>query len=203
MSFNEGGKEDVSMTMKITRRQFLKGATIAGVGMALPLKFGVRDAHAFYQSPGLQKWQTTLRGIETIPVAAPDAFAAPVTGVTHYTINIQQFTDELHPTFGPNSTTLRGFHPANILVGSATPKHLGGIIVAQKGVPIQITFQNKLTSNGLSGGTPLKSIIPVDTTIPGANQAQNRIAVHNHGGLVPWISDGGPFDWWAQMARMG
>ncbi len=42
---------------------------------------------------------------------------------------------------------------------------------------------------------PLTSIIPIDTTIPGANQAQNRTAVHLHGGHVPWISDGGPFDW--------
>jgi spore coat protein A len=37
--------------------------------------------------------------------------------------------------------------------------------------------------------------MPVDTTIAGANQAQNRTATHLHGGHVPWISDGGPFDW--------
>ena len=23
----------------------------------------------------------------------------------------------------------------------------------------------------------------------------NRTAVHLHGGFIPWISDGGPFDW--------
>ena len=44
------------MDLRLSRRQFLKGAAIAGVGMALPLKFGIKDAHAFYQSPGLQKW---------------------------------------------------------------------------------------------------------------------------------------------------
>ena len=43
----------------------------------------------------------------------------------------------------------------------------------------------------------------MDTTIPGANQAQNRTAVHLHGGLVPWISDGGPFDWWAPNGTSG
>ena len=51
------------MNMKLTRRQFLKTTAIAGVGMALPLKFWKGSAHAFYQSPGLQKWQTTLRGV--------------------------------------------------------------------------------------------------------------------------------------------
>jgi spore coat protein A len=43
----------------------------------------------------------------------------------------------------------------------------------------------------------------VDITIPGANQAQNRIATHIHGGLVPWISDGGPFDWWDPSGNHG
>ena len=30
---------------------------------------------------------------------------------------------------------------------------------------------------------PARHILPVDITLPGANQAQNRIAVHLHGGL--------------------
>ena len=64
-------------------------------------------------------------------------------------------------------------------------------MIGQKGVPIQINFKNLL-----SGAAASQHIIPVDTTIPGANQAPNRTAVHLHGGLVPWISDGGPFDWW-------
>jgi spore coat protein A len=50
-------------------------------------------------------------------------------------------------------------------------------------------------------GTP--HIIPVDITLPGANQAQNRIAIHIHGGLVPWITDGGPFDWWTPNGTSG
>jgi spore coat protein A, manganese oxidase len=199
----------MKMDVKLSRRQFLKGVAIAGAGMALPLKFGVRDSYAFYQSQGLSKWNTTLRGVGPggIPVAAwdgyPNVTPAPVTGVKHYKINIEQFKDDLHPDFGPN-TTLWGFNPVNPLGGGVQPpKHLGGIIVAERGVPVQITFYNKLTSNGTPTGTPLKSIIPVDATIPGANQAQNRTAVHIHGGLVPWISDGGPFDWWAPNGTHG
>jgi hypothetical protein len=36
----------MKMDVKLSRRQFLKGAVIAGAGMALPLKFGVRDSYA-------------------------------------------------------------------------------------------------------------------------------------------------------------
>src|SRR6185436_15712576 len=78
--------------------------------------------------------------------------------------------------------------------GSQPQKHLGGIIVGQKGVPIQLTFNNNL---------PPAHIIPVDTTIEGANLAQNRTAVHLHGGLVPWISDGGPLSWFAPDGSHG
>jgi spore coat protein A, manganese oxidase len=40
-------------------------------------------------------------------------------------------------------------------------------------------------------------------TIPGANLGNNRTAVHFHGGLVPWISDGGPFSWWDPIGQHG
>src|SRR5207249_9742592 len=121
--------------------------------------------------------------------------AAPVTGAAHYTMDIRQFADRLHPDL-PNLTTLWGFNPLNALGinGAVTPAHLGGVIVAQKDVPIQITFRNNL---------PPTHIIPVDTTIEGANLAQNRTAVHLHGGLVPWISDGGPQSWFAPNGTHG
>ena len=182
------------MNIELTRRQFMKTTAIAGAGMALPLSFWKGNAYAFYQtSPALQKWQTTLRGIgvDQIPVVNLDAFSAPETGVAHATIALKEFTDTLHPKLGP--TKLWGFHPVNPLFAGAQ-KHLGGIIVVKKGTPLQITFKNQL---------PAKNIIPVDATIPGANQAQNRTAIHLHGGLIPWISDGGPFDWWAPNGTHG
>ena len=74
-------------------------------------------------------------------------------------------------------------------------RHLGGIIVAHKGVPIQITFRNNLPA-GLH-------IIPNDLTIPGANLGNNRTSVHFHGGLTPWVSDGGPFAWWDPTGQHG
>jgi spore coat protein A len=174
----------------INRRRFLQASAAAAAFLAAR-----QSAYAFYQSSGLglTLFAQPLRGSDAaslatqIGVAAPDAAPAPVTGVTHYTLGIRQFTDTLHPALGP--TTLWGYAPTNYLVaGPAAPRHLGGIIVAQKGLPLRFTFRNTL---------PLVHPIPVDTTIPGAAQAVNRTAVHLHGGLVPWVSDGGPFSWFA------
>ena len=179
----------------LTRRSFLKTTMAAGAGLAVYGGLRPSKAAAFYQTQATRLWRTTFRGVGPggIPVAAPDVSPAPVTGVTHYTLGINQFTDQVHPTLGP--TTLWGYQPARPLGGGSQPqKHLGGIIVGQKGVPIQLTFNNNLPTN---------HIIPVDTSIPGANQAQNRSATHLHGGFVPWISDGGPHDWFAPDGSHG
>ena len=77
------------------------------------------------------------------------------------------------------------------------PLHLGGINFAEGGRTgpgwgMQLTMINSL---------PTVGIIPNDTTIPGANLGVDRTAVHFHGGIMPWISDGGPFDWFCSTAR--
>jgi hypothetical protein len=56
-------------------------------------------------------FDTDLRAIGTIGVAKADPTPAPVTGVLHYTLNIDQLqADGVVPTVGP--TTLRGYSPA-------------------------------------------------------------------------------------------
>ena len=178
-----------------SRRRFLKTSMLTGAGIALYGGLGFKQAWAWYQSQPAPLWQTALRGVGpgAIPVAAADAFQAPVTGVMHYTLEMNQFTDQVHPTLGP--TTFWGYHPAVALGGGVQPqKHLGGIIVAQRNVPIQLTFTNNL---------PSTHIIPVDTSIEGANLGDNRATVHLHGGLVPWISDGGPHSWFAPDGTKG
>ena len=182
--------------MEITRRKFLKGSLATGAIIASGGLGGVlftpRNAHAFVQSPNLQKFIQPLRGIggAGIPVMAPDTVVQPwwQPGVTHYTIGIRQFTDQLHPSLGP--TALWGFGQGAVGNG----RHLGGIIAVKRGTPVQITFRNRL---------PVTPILPVDTSIAGANQSKNRTAVHLHGGLVPWISDGGPHDWWQPNGTHG
>jgi spore coat protein A, manganese oxidase len=187
----------------MNRREFVRSSVVAAAGAALYGFSGAQSAWAFVHSPGLRKFKDLtgnpipLRGLGPggIPVAVPDFSPAPVTSVTHYTMDIGQFTDQLHPDL-PNFTTLWGFNPVSALGfnGPAPPVHLGGVIVAQKGVPIQITFRNNL---------PPTHIIPVDTTLPGANGARNRASVHLHGGFTPWVSDGGPFAWFAPDGAHG
>lgn len=177
------------------RRRFLKTSVLAGAAIATYGVLRPEKAWAFYQTNATPLWQTAFRGVGPggIPVAAPDAAAAPVTGVLHYTIDVAQFTDQIHPTLG--ATTLWGYNPTLALGGAGQPqKHLGGIIVAQRDQPIQLTFNNNL---------PASHIIPVDTSIEGASLAQNRAATHLHGGFVPWISDGGPHSWFAPDGSVG
>ncbi len=199
--------------MAVTRRQFIKLGVGAAIGSMLPLRFGwdAPSALAFYQSSGLKKFAQPLRGLGPggIQVAVPDLQLAPVTHAVHYTLDIQQFQDHLHPNLGP--TTLWGYNPTRALKvsGKPTPSHLGGVIVAAKGIPIQITFTNRL---------PDRHILPVDTTndpramgvgvFPDtANKFEgsgyNAACTHLHGGFVPWISDGGPMAWFSPAASGG
>ena len=178
-----------SLVASASRRRFLQ----LTAGTAAYFAFG-RRSWPFAQSPAIiPLFGTALRGIGTIGVAAPDLFPAPVTGVTHYTINIDQYQDAgVCPSLAP--TTLRGFNPTRLLAGQNN-RHLGGILVGQRGTPIQLTFRNNLP-----GGL---HIIPNDLTVPGANLGNARTAVHFHGGLVPWVSDGGPFAWWDPLGGRG
>jgi FtsP/CotA-like multicopper oxidase with cupredoxin domain len=186
------------------RREFVQVTGMATAGLLIG---GRGRAYAFNQSPGIPLFGTKLRGVGPggIPVALPTPGAvAPVTGVTRYNINIVQYQDQIVPaSSGLGPTTLWGYVPTSGLGdlrpdGSMVPRHLGGVMIGQKGVPIQINFRNLL-----SGPAQGQHILPVDTTIPGANQAPNRTAVHLHGGFVPWISDGGPFDWFSFAAVHG
>jgi spore coat protein A, manganese oxidase len=175
--------------MNITRRQFLQRTAVVGATLALPLKCGVYSVQAAANSTYLRKWIQPLRGLGPtgIPVAQgrPDpAFA----GTTFFEMTAGEFEDQLHPDMGP--TRLWGYWDTT----NPVRRHLGGVIVNRTGSPARVRFTNTL---------PSQHIIPVDTTLPGAEEAQNRIAVHLHGGLVPWISDGGPFGWWTPGGSHG
>ena len=176
----------------VTRRQFVQAA--AALTAATPFLAGSPPrAYAFSQSDNLLKFIQPLRRPGAgIPLATPDTGPPQPwwqPGATHYTIDISQFEDQLHPVL-PNPTRLWGYGQG----ASTSFRHLGGVIAAAHGTPVQITFRNNL---------PGTHILPVDTTIPGAELAQNRTSVHLHGGLVPWVSDGGPHAWWAPNGDHG
>ena len=72
-------------------------------------------------------------------------------------------------------------------------------IVAQEldrlgGQPGRLTMRNLL---------PATHPLPVDVSLPGAELAANRMALHLHGGHTPWISDGGPFSWFGTDGTYG
>lgn len=166
-----------------------------------PTVAGQLPATTWQSSPVLTKFVGELRNAGKITVALSDktvtypgktAAVAP-TVATHYTIDINQYTDNLHPSLPP--TTLWGYHPT-LTLGNFPQAHLGGIIIAQRGTPVQITFRNNL---------PNKHILPIDSSIAGAEPGitENRTAVHLHGGAVPWFSDGGPFGFFDAAGNKG
>jgi spore coat protein A len=189
--------------MQHTRRQFLEIAAYTGIAALAPW----RRAWAYYNSPGtpikgqnwpgMAKYATTLRGAGPggIPVSVSDGTAA-ATGAQHYSLRVGEFADQLHPALGP--TRLWGYSPSLALGEGAYPtRHLGGIIVAQRGTPVQLTVTNIL---------PPDHVLPVDVSIPAlggfpealgrfGGVGLNAISTHLHGGFVPWVSDGGPLAW--------
>jgi FtsP/CotA-like multicopper oxidase with cupredoxin domain len=175
--------------VRFTRREFIKTTAVAGGGLVLYGGFASEKAWAFYQSSGLglTLFAQALRGVGPggIPVALPDSFTRA--GAQHYSFSINQFGDQLHPAL--DETTLWGYSPAVALNEGAYPtRHLGGIVIAQKGVPVQMTFTNNL---------PNQHILPVDASpfFEDIKHGVARTSTHLHGGFVPWISDGGPMSW--------
>lgn len=173
----------------ITRRDFLKigTATAAATYAASHARF-LLNGLALSPSPNLTKFIQPMRDVTLggIPLAGSD-WATP--NVTHYTIDIADYQDQLHPDL-PNTTSLRGFGQGGNF------KHLGGIIAAKRGEPVQITFRNKINPD---------HILPIDRTIMGASKdmGDDRVDIHLHGGFVPWISDGGPHAWWRPDGTRG
>lgn len=182
------------MSTRLSRRRFLQAGVGVGASLALPGGLLASDVHVagFPHSPSLRKFIQPLRGVggTGIPVMQPDTSAKAwwQPGVTHYTIDIAAYTDQLHPQMPP--TRLLGFGQGNV----SGFRHLGGIIAVKRGTPVQITFRNKL---------PARHILPIDRTIMGAEDHDNRVDVHLHGGLVPWSSDGGPHAWWDPAGNKG
>jgi spore coat protein A len=127
-------------------------------------------------------------------------------GVDYYQIEVGEYRQVLHPDFykiyGTRfpGTKFWGYADTryNLVGGQPNHRYLGGLIVGSKGRPVRMNVSNNLAGK--------RHPLPVDYTIPFSYfgvggglltpfNLENRIAVHLHGGLVPWMSDGGPFHW--------
>jgi len=98
------------------------------------------------------------------------------------------FTD---PATGkPIKTTTWGYEVNGLFLGIYGPT-----IEARTGTPIQVKYINDLRDS--SGNLLTRHILPVDTTLDGANQGEPevRIVTHLHGGHVESIYDGHPEAW--------
>jgi hypothetical protein len=208
------------------RRRFLLGLVGAmAIAALIPWTFnvgtGLQSAPAFgayyANSPqggvsgtALQKFVNALPGLgpanannlgQYIPVAVPDTTTFP--GSDYYVIGVGEHQEHMHsnlPGAGCGTGThLRGYYQIN---GPDTSKHyLGPLIVAQRDRPVRLKVVNNLPAG--------KLWLPEDSTLMGAvyddgvnpvvPYAQNRIAVHLHGGATPWISDGTPHQWFTPV----
>jgi FtsP/CotA-like multicopper oxidase with cupredoxin domain len=189
--------------MALTRRRFITTSAMASMGVLAARKL----AWAFGNSPtNIRKFVKRLPSLGLnplpanedglyLPVATPLARTIkPKKGlayqVDYYRMQIAPYSQKLHSDL-PGPARFYGYQ--DITAGKAPDyKYLGGVIIANKDTPVQITFVNEL---------PNDHILPVDQTqiVYGGSGLPNRTAVHFHGGDVPWISDGGPFDWWSSV----
>ncbi len=146
-----------------------------------------------------------------IPIAVPDTITYP--GCDYYEIGVRQYAQQLHEDLP--ATRLRGYQQLNYgtddagrntIAPPARPYYLGPLIVADRERPVRVKYVNQLPT-GIAG----ELFLPVDTTVPGAgvgplggteHYPQNRTAVHLHGGSTPWISDGGPGQWFTPAGQI-
>ena len=111
------------------------------------------------------------------PILQPTGTRAD--GVLQYTVSVEQATQNVHPNLPDTDLwTYNGAWP-------------GATIVATKGQPIEVTYQNNLPTGGGGRGS---NLLEVDTCAHGPNYWGNakRIVTHLHGGHVPSRVDGHP-----------
>ena len=185
--------------IKFTRREFVKRAAVAGAGIALLPTVAIsrpRSRPIPFSQNHLRKWIQPLRSLTALgdPNGIPCLTPRPdpvFPNTDFYEITADEFQDQLHPDLG-GPTTLWGYCDTNHPV----KRHLGGVIIASTGRPVRMRVTNKL---------PPHPIIPVDTSsfFYDAGTLKNKIAIHLHGGFIPAICDGGPWDWWAPNGKTG
>lgn len=109
------------------------------------------------------------------------------------------------PLYYPNGTAITLPDANGVqqpVYGYDTPHYDGPIVTSTRNKPVRIKYSNLLPVGGaldvFGNGVPGRNgdlFLPVDATLPGGALQQNRIDIHLHGGVTPWISDGNPHQW--------
>jgi spore coat protein A len=200
--------------IELTRRQFLKAGAIGGAGLMLPLKWGVRKAHA--QLPSI------IDPLYTSPIADPAmipkfANAMPVIKdlglrrdlTAGGTVNI---------AMGPAAQDLLGMGVMTPVWGydlGAGVTYPGGTIVAKRGNPVTVNWTNNLgydylikqgvAANGdVIDRTLHWAFSPHLTPAPYTIGSQGVPAVaHQHGGRSDSVYDGLPEQWFTPSGATG
>ena len=201
----------------LTRRQLLKAGALAGVGVALPVRWrwpsSAAAASGIFDPTAIPKYGTPL----VIPPAMPMTSVLSETGqpVRYYEIGVRQFSQQILPA-GLPATTVWSYgsvaHPGTFNYPAFT-------IEAEVGQPVRTKWINGLVDGQ---GNYLPHLLPVDPTLhwanpPGGQHGRDSrpsfgstpgpytgpvpIVTHLHGGHTSDESDGFAEAWYLPPAR--
>jgi FtsP/CotA-like multicopper oxidase with cupredoxin domain len=97
-------------------------------------------------------------------------------------LNLKQFQVSVHPDLP--DTRVWGYEPS----GGPPPgrsTYLGPTLLAERGTPVEVTFNNQL---------PTTPLFPADPALVPSGAVDSRINTHLHGGRIGDTEDGNPFD---------
>ena len=197
----------------ISRRQFLRAGGVAGAGLLIPWKGGLRPV--FAAMPGGSLDPTSITKYQT-PLIIPPAM--PKTGkigaADYYEIAVRQFQQQILPS-GLPKTTVWSYGSVN---HPATFNYPAFTIEAKFEIPVRVKWINGLvysSGNFLPhllpvdptlhwanppGGTAGRDMHPIFTSTPGPYTGPVPIVTHLHGGHNAQESDGFAEAWFLPAA---
>ncbi|MHB8896204.1 MAG: multicopper oxidase family protein [Candidatus Geothermincolia bacterium] len=164
----------------ISRREFLKYTTMAGVGLAVPgtLKNALRHEEGVQlsASPALAKF------VDALPIPTARTPVGTQSGAPLYQVTMRQVTQKLHRDLAATRVwTYDGAFPSFTFE-------------TRTNETIYVNYTNSLPAG--------PHFLPVDTTLPSMAGLPNiaRVVTHVHGAEVEAAFDGGPANWFAPGA---
>src|ERR1017187_2216400 len=188
VTWSEGMSEDPSrvrgkglrqMTRIFDRRAVLKGSVTGAAGMVIAPSVARLAAGGTQSASKAAPRLVSPAGLTkfTEPFVVPPIVDLRAGGSHVLTMGNGQ--QQFHHALGTTPTFGYGGAP-----------YLGPILVVRQGVPVELTFVNRLGAHPVAGAIDLgiDGAVPADRTAP-------RASVHVHGGVTRPGYDGDPMDW--------